>query len=235
VALPLLWRFADQPGDRLALVAIATMVAFLFRHDHGVFISCDGGAPADDRRPEGAAAPRRRTARSSSLLAPYLIFIQRNGGVDLYFRQASHGPSATAIAPCLARPFDNPEGISAAAKAGGAGGVVAGVRDNCGVITTPRSSRCSVAPRSGTRDAFRPTSRGRARDRDGRRSRPCSTPDSCAPAPRARLADPRCRLPCLRVGCCSRFHGCSAAGIAPAGRSRGWPGTGGRVLASVVR
>ena len=137
VALPLLWRFADKPGDRSVLwVAIATMVAFLFRHDHGVFIGLSMAVllllmtdvPWKERLRHAFAYG----ALVVVLLAPYLIFIQRNGGVDLYFRQASAWAErdrdrAPVLWPGL---FDNPDGVSAAAEAGGAGGVVAVVRDN---------------------------------------------------------------------------------------------------------
>ena len=137
VALPLLWRFADKPGDRSVLwVAIATMVAFLFRHDHGVFIGLSMAVllllmtdvPWKERLRHAVAYG----ALVVVLLAPYLIFIQRNGGVDLYFRQASAWAErdrdrAPVLWPGL---FDNPDGVSAAAEAGGAGGVVAVVRDN---------------------------------------------------------------------------------------------------------
>ena len=87
-ALPLLWRFADKPGDRSVLwVAIATMVAFLFRHDHGVFIGLSMAVllllmtdvPWKERLRHAVAYG----ALVVVLLAPYLIFIQRNGGVDL--------------------------------------------------------------------------------------------------------------------------------------------------------
>ena len=44
-AIPLLWRFADAPGARPRLwLAVVTVVAFLFRHDHGVFIAASMAA-----------------------------------------------------------------------------------------------------------------------------------------------------------------------------------------------
>lgn len=39
LALWLSWRYANRPGGlRLAALAVTTAVAFLFRHDHGVYI-----------------------------------------------------------------------------------------------------------------------------------------------------------------------------------------------------
>lgn len=39
-AIPALWAFADRPrAGRRALLAVITVVAFLFRHDHGVFVA----------------------------------------------------------------------------------------------------------------------------------------------------------------------------------------------------
>jgi hypothetical protein len=112
------------------------MVAFLFRHDHGVFIGLSMAVllllmtdvPWKERLRHAFAYG----ALVVVLLAPYLIFIQRNGGVDLYFRQASAWAErdrdrAPVLWPGL---FDNPDGVSAAAEAGGAGGAVAVVRDN---------------------------------------------------------------------------------------------------------
>jgi hypothetical protein len=38
-AIPLLWWFADRPGTRPRVwLAVVTVIAFLFRHDHGAFV-----------------------------------------------------------------------------------------------------------------------------------------------------------------------------------------------------
>jgi hypothetical protein len=137
-AIPLLWRFADQPGNRTVLwLAIVTVAAFLFRHDHGVFIAMAmgvvllglGGVPWRQRVRHGVAYGLLVLV----LLAPYLLFIQQNGGVGSYFRQASAWAErdrdrAPVVWPGL---FDNPDGVSDAAKGGaGVGPAVAVVRDN---------------------------------------------------------------------------------------------------------
>jgi hypothetical protein len=93
VAIPLLWGFADRPTVwRRAALAVTTVIAFLLRHDHGAFVAIAMAAllllmPLSWRE-------RLRHALVYGglillLLAPYLVFIQMNGGVVSYFRQAS--------------------------------------------------------------------------------------------------------------------------------------------------
>ena len=63
------------------------------------------------------------------LVAPYLVFIQINGGVVSYFRQASAWAERDRAREPVVWPglFDNPDGVSDAAKEGS---LVAVVRDN---------------------------------------------------------------------------------------------------------
>ena len=93
MAIPLLWGFADRPTVwRRAALAVTTVVAFLLRHDHGVFVAVAMAAllilmPLSWRE-------RLRHALIYGgvillLLSPYLVFIQMHGGVVSYFRQAS--------------------------------------------------------------------------------------------------------------------------------------------------
>lgn len=125
VAIAALWAFVDRPDRRriLSLAAI-TVVAFLFRHDHGVFVAAAFAALLVIAR-ELSWAQRIRSAVAYGLLvllllAPYLVFIQLNGGIPLYFRTAiawsQHDRArAEVVWPGL---FDNPDGVSSMAVSG---------------------------------------------------------------------------------------------------------------------
>ena len=65
----------------------------------------------------------------AALVAPYFIFIQINGGLVSYFRQASAWAERDRAREPIVWPglIDNPDGVSDAAKAGS---LVAAVRDN---------------------------------------------------------------------------------------------------------
>ncbi|HET9271346.1 MAG TPA: hypothetical protein VFO31_24385 [Vicinamibacterales bacterium] len=138
VAIPLLWRFTDRPTPWMRFwIALVTAVGFLFRHDHGVFV---GAAMAVTiLLLEGTSwAQRARHALVygaivCALLLPYFTFVEMNGGVTSYFRQASAWAEkdrnrAPVVFP---GPFDNPDGVSDEARAGGpVTRAVATVRDN---------------------------------------------------------------------------------------------------------
>ena len=137
-AIPLLWRFTDQstPWTRF-WIALVTAVGFLFRHDHGVFVGL--AMAVTILLLEGATWPQRLRhalvygAIVCALLLPYFAFIQFNGGVVSYFQQASAWAEkdrnrAPVVFPGL---FDNPDGVSEEARAGGPiTRAVATVRDN---------------------------------------------------------------------------------------------------------
>ena len=138
VAIPLLWRFIDRPGARLgAIIALVTAVGFLLRHDHGIFVAAAmgvallllEGVPWRDRVKQGLIY----AAVVVGLLLPYFAFIEMNGGVVSYFRQASAWAEkdrnrAPVVFPGL---FENPDGVSDEAKAGTAPArAVAILRDN---------------------------------------------------------------------------------------------------------
>jgi hypothetical protein len=137
-AIPLLWWFADRPGPvRRFWLALVTVVAFLFRHDHGVFVALATAVllvllielPWRDRVRHAVIYG----ALVLLLLAPYLVFIQVNGGVASYFRQASAWAARERDRTPVVWPglFDNPDGVSDAAKAGPLPArAVAVVRDN---------------------------------------------------------------------------------------------------------
>jgi hypothetical protein len=134
VAIPLLWRFADRPGTWLrASIAVLTVIAFLFRHDHGAFVGL-ATVVIMLLLTELRIVDRVRHAvvyglLVAALVAPYFIFIQANGGLVSYFRQASAWAERDRAREPIVWPglTDNPDGVSDAAKAGS---VVAAVRDN---------------------------------------------------------------------------------------------------------
>ena len=138
VAIPALWAFLDRPDRRRILsLAVITVVAFLFRHDHGVFVAAAFAALLLIAR-ELSWAQRIRSAVAYGLLvllllAPYLVFIQLNGGIPLYFRTAiawsqRDRARAEVVWPGL---FDNPDGVSPMAVSGTAAErVVATIGDN---------------------------------------------------------------------------------------------------------
>jgi len=134
LAIPLLWRYADRPSAQLRVwLAVLTVVGFLFRHDHGVFVAI-ATAVLMLSLSELPLKERLRHfviygAIALALVTPYFVFIQMNGGVVSYFRQASAWAERDRAREPIVWPglFDNPDGESDAAKAGS---LVAQVRDN---------------------------------------------------------------------------------------------------------
>jgi len=134
VAIPLLWRFADRPSAPLRVgLAVLTVIGFLFRHDHGVFV---GLATAvlmlsllDLHLKERLRHLAIYVGLVVILVAPYFLFIQVNGGLVSYFRQASAWAERDRAREPIVWPglFENPDGESDEAKAGA---LVAKVRDN---------------------------------------------------------------------------------------------------------
>jgi hypothetical protein len=137
-AIPLLWRFADAPSGRTRVwLAVVTVVAFLFRHDHGVFIAASMAALLVLMRGLSWAQRLKHLGIYGALvmvmLAPYLLFIQSNGGLGTYIQQSSAWAArdrdrAPVVWPGL---FENPDGVSEATQgASGAAKAVGVVRDN---------------------------------------------------------------------------------------------------------
>jgi hypothetical protein len=133
-AIPLLWWFADRPSPKLRLgIAVVTVIGFLLRHDHGAFVAM-ATAVLMLSLTELRLAERIRHVAIYGLLtvllvAPYFIFIQANGGLVSYFRQASAWAERDRAREPVVWPglFDNPEGVSDAAKRGSR---MAVLRDN---------------------------------------------------------------------------------------------------------
>ena len=137
-AIPLLWRFADNPTERTRLwLAVVTVVAFLFRHDHGVFIAASMGTLLVLLRSLSWGERLKHfgvyLALTAVMLSPYLLFIQSNGGVASYFRQASAWAERDRDRAPVVWPgvFENPDGVSEATeRASGSAKAVGVVRDN---------------------------------------------------------------------------------------------------------
>jgi hypothetical protein len=93
-AIPLLWWLADKPSRSPRFwLALATAVAFLFRHDHGVYVAA-GVILVLLLAPGLAWTARARHAvlyavLTIVMLAPYLMFVQLNGGLAAYAAQTA--------------------------------------------------------------------------------------------------------------------------------------------------
>ncbi|HEY7185828.1 MAG TPA: hypothetical protein VH436_04730, partial [Vicinamibacterales bacterium] len=167
VAIPLIWWFMDRPRASTRFwIALLTVVAFLLRHDHGAFVAV-AMAVALLLMNELTWLARLRHAviygaLVLALALPYLLFIEWNGGLGVYFRQASAWAErdrdrAPVVWPGL---FDNPDGVSEAARTGGpVTRAIASIRDNRVAwmyyieIALPLLALAVLAL---SRDAFRP-------------------------------------------------------------------------------
>ncbi|MBI4486018.1 MAG: hypothetical protein HY655_08415 [Acidobacteria bacterium] len=95
-ALWIAWKYIDQPGVRLgAALGLTTAAAFLFRHDHGVYVGVLAvvvlglarlAVPASRTMRSMIAESASYTAAASILLLPWLIVVQVNEGVPEYVR-----------------------------------------------------------------------------------------------------------------------------------------------------
>jgi hypothetical protein len=92
VAVSLMWRYIERRGTReLAILALWTAVAFLFRHDHGTNIAAASGVMlAVTHWYQGWRAAAWKVLHfggvTALLLLPFFIFLQVNGGVISYVR-----------------------------------------------------------------------------------------------------------------------------------------------------
>ena len=85
-------RYVSQPGTkRLVAMALAVAVAFLFRHDHGLYLAIGAlltallAPVASEGRVDVRAALTLALAMAL-LMTPYLLYVQIHGGVALYLR-----------------------------------------------------------------------------------------------------------------------------------------------------
>lgn len=92
-AIPVIWWWIDKPvARRIWLAALVAAVAFLLRHDHGVYIGATFVLAALAR---GAAGWQERVFRVGIfaiafvvLLTPYLAYLELNGGIGRHFDTA---------------------------------------------------------------------------------------------------------------------------------------------------
>jgi len=85
-------RYLARPGGgRLCAMAAGVAVAFLFRHDHGLFLGAGAVLTIHLARDSAAWKTSVREAATFAvvlaiLLLPYVIYVQAYGGLWLYFR-----------------------------------------------------------------------------------------------------------------------------------------------------
>ncbi|HKE87255.1 MAG TPA: hypothetical protein VKB50_26035 [Vicinamibacterales bacterium] len=134
-AIPLLWWFADRPGTRpLFWIALVTVIAFLFRHDHGVFIGVAMmtllAVLTDVSWRSRARFAAIYAALVIALVSPYLLFLQINGGIVRYFGQAAAWAERDRNREPVVWPGLFDESRDAVAKTAGVSRAVAVVREN---------------------------------------------------------------------------------------------------------
>ncbi|MBA2449315.1 MAG: hypothetical protein H0V51_14945 [Chloroflexi bacterium] len=88
------WRYADRatPGN-LVTLALCTALAFLFRHDHGVYVGLAAVVLLIARHwQDGRRVLLRRLGLYAGVGAvavlPFFVFLEANGGILEYFRSA---------------------------------------------------------------------------------------------------------------------------------------------------
>jgi len=118
-AIPLLWWCADRPGrwPRFWL-AVTTALAFLFRHDHGLYVAAavilllvlNGGLSWKERLRHGVLY----AVLTIAVLTPYVAFVQLNGGVAAYVEQVTSWAARDQERAPREWPglFDYPNGVS---------------------------------------------------------------------------------------------------------------------------
>ena len=89
LAIVAAWRYAHRPGrGNLVWLAVVTVVAFLFRHDHGVYIGVATVAMLTvlhwGQTRDVVAALTRYSAVTAVMLLPFLVFVQVTVGLLRY-------------------------------------------------------------------------------------------------------------------------------------------------------
>jgi len=86
------WSYVEAPSRlRLGLLALLTVVAFLFRHDHGLYIGVGTGVLLAVLTHRAGPQSTLRAAAfygavTLACVAPYLVYLQRYGGVVEHVR-----------------------------------------------------------------------------------------------------------------------------------------------------
>ncbi len=108
IAIPAFWWYIDRPNwRRLLLVGAAGVIAFLLRHDHGLYVGLTAfvavalAQQLDARRI--AAHLALLGAFALVLVGPYLLFVHRHGGVVPYFQTFVRYANQTAERTTLQR------------------------------------------------------------------------------------------------------------------------------------
>jgi len=88
------WFYADRPSRvRLVFLAAITVVAFLFRHDHGVYIAVSLAVLIAVRHSDNRRVALSRLVQYGGagllLVLPFLIFVQVTAGLPRYVRGLS--------------------------------------------------------------------------------------------------------------------------------------------------
>lgn len=92
LALVLIWRYVDTRRDRaLVWIGVVAALAFLFRHDHGLYVACAVLATLLLTHWRGGAGVWIHKlfivgGTASIVLLPYLFYVQAYKGVVLYLR-----------------------------------------------------------------------------------------------------------------------------------------------------
>jgi hypothetical protein len=79
--------YVKRPGTgRVMAMAVVIATAFLFRHDHGLFLGAGAALVIVIASPRRAADLATLATTTLLLLLPYLLYVQLHGGLPLYFR-----------------------------------------------------------------------------------------------------------------------------------------------------
>lgn len=116
VAIAFCWRLIERPSaGRAWAMAVVAVVAFLFRHDHGLFVGAAGLVAI-----LGAGGARRLRLAGIygvaclTLIAPWALYVQASLGLDRYARSTiafSRAEAELSVGSWPAFTFDRREGL----------------------------------------------------------------------------------------------------------------------------
>lgn len=111
MAMLAFWHYVDAPSQRrLRLLSLATAAAFLFRHDHGVYVAGVVGSGLLLRqwglrpREEARTAVRSYVVQVAALCLPYALFVVSSGQTASYVRFLTNNSTAVATGSARAAP-----------------------------------------------------------------------------------------------------------------------------------